>query len=224
MSANYRGLNYHGGGTYHESNMNNTRARFNAASSPNNNNNYNHHILSTPSSNQGDTLLPSISSRKSSPRKSFAAKDGGFGKSSLLLCFISITLFALCIYLIFTRKCATRSDYEALQEEHELLKMKLSEAKSISLNLKAKHQRRSKVLQNLYTSNSKLRVMLKEVCMVHVPDALKHENEGIEDFKLDKKHDEKKKKIKVETLAKNKKMQEAKLESDQHKKEPGGPS
>ena len=66
--------------------------------------------------------------------------------------------------------------------------------------------------------------MLKEVCMVHVPDALKHENEGIEDFKLDKKHDEKKKKIKVETLAKNKKMQEAKLESDQNKKEPSGPS
>ena len=53
---------------------------------------------------------------------------------------------------------------------------------------------------------------------------MKHENEGIEDFKLDKKHDEKKKNIKVETLAKNKKMQEAKLESDQNKKEPSGPS
>ena len=211
---------------------NNTRARFNAASSPSSNNNIHHHhsnshhVMNTPSSMHGDTLLPSINPRKSSPRKSYSAKDGGFNKSSLLLCLISLTLFCLCIYLVFTRKCATRSDYEALEAEHELLKMKLSEAKSISLNLKAKHQRRSKVLQNLYTSNSKLRVMLKEVCMVHVPDALKHEKAGLDDFN-DVEDGQTKKKdknnSKTQTLAKNKKMQEAKLEVD-HKKKPNGPS
>ena len=114
--------------------------------------------LNTPTSN-GDSLLPTTNNKNTSPRKYYdnnyslnskggSGRTGSFGKLSLLLCFISFTLFGLCMYLIFTRgKCATRSDYEALQEEHELLKMKLDEAKSISLNLKAKHQRRSKVLE-----------------------------------------------------------------------------
>lgn len=210
---------------------NGTRARF-TASSPSSNNNIHHyhsnshHVMNTPSSMHGDTLLPSINPRKSSPRKPYSSKEDSFNKSSLLLCFISLTLFGLCIYLIFTRRCATRSDYEALEAEHELLKMKLSEAKSISLNLKAKHQRRSKVLQNLYTSNSKLRVMLKEVCMVHVPDALKHEQAGLDDFN-DIEDGQKKRggknNSRSQSLAKNKKVQEAKLESD-HKKKPNGPS
>ena len=212
MSANYRGLHYHGGGTYQESSANNTRARFtNSSASQSSSHMHNTHMLSSPSSLNGDTLLPSVASRKSSPRKSMPGKDSGFGKSSLLLCFISLTLFGLCIYLLFTRKCATRSDYEALRAEHDLLKMKLSEAKSITLNLKAKHQRRSKVLQNLYTSNSKLRVMLKEVCMVHVPDALKHEQEGLEDFEADKNS--------IKASPKNRKhKQEAKLAVSSKKK------
>ena len=55
-------------------------------------------------------------------------------------------------------------------KENSRLITELSEAKALAMTLKEKHAHKAKVLEKLYITNSKMRKMLKEVCMIHFPD------------------------------------------------------
>ncbi len=55
-------------------------------------------------------------------------------------------------------------------KENSRLITELSEAKALAMTLKEKHSHKAKVLEKLYITNSKMRKMLKEVCMIHFPD------------------------------------------------------